>query len=174
MQTNTDMKNNKSLKITAIISGIFTAAICAVMNFRLIPIIESEAGMRCFDMNFGYNYDEAIHFLSNITEYGRDVYLHMQLPLDFIYPIAYCAFFCSLIYLLTNRKSSLLAIPVFLAIFDYIENILTVVMLKGSIPSVMVANFASTATVFKTLIMYACFVIIVILIIIRIVRRKKA
>ena len=40
------MENTKKLKITAVISGVLTAAICAVMNFIFIPVIEKGAATR--------------------------------------------------------------------------------------------------------------------------------
>ena len=165
-------KSLKKVKLTALISGILTAAICAVMNFVLIPIIESTTGgIRCFDMNFGYDYEDAVRFLELLSDEGRRVYLHIQLPLDFIYPIVYCVFFISVIVLLTGKKGVIL--PVTLAVSDYIENILSIVMLRSDNIGYSITTFASTVTVIKTVLMYSCFTVIAALIIRYLIKRKK-
>ena len=181
--------NTGRYKITATVSGIVTAVICAVMNFILIPAIENGALTRCFDMNFGYSYTDALRFLSSISENGLNVYLKYQLPLDFIYPIAYCIFFCSLFILLEKKKSSLLILPVMLAFFDYVENVMTLIMLiplhgvsfdraaeMSKLPRIDFISFSSTATMFKTVLMYLCFLLTLILVFKRIansIKKKK-
>ncbi|MBR5772305.1 MAG: hypothetical protein IKY00_03735, partial [Clostridia bacterium] len=118
--------------ITAIVSGVGTAAICVIMNIILIPQIEANTGgIRCFDMNPGYNFEQASEFLRLIGDEGRHIYLGYQLPLDFIYPVFYTLFFVSLIVLLTKRKSPLLVLPAVLAVSDYCENILSEIMLRA-------------------------------------------
>ena len=165
---------NKSFKIPLIISGAVTAVICGVMNFYLIPAIESTTeGIRCFDMNFGYSYDDAVKFLSLISETGRNTYLRIQLPLDFVYPVAYCVFFSLLIVTLMKKKSALILLPAVLAVTDYCENICTVIMLKSSAPSRQLVSFASTVTQVKTVLMYVCFILIAILIIYGIINKIK-
>lgn len=165
---------NKSFKIPLIISGAVTAVICAVMNFYLIPLIESTTeGIKCFDMNFGYSYDDAVKFLSLLSETGRNTYLRIQLPLDFVYPVAYCVFFSLLIVTLMKKKSALLLLPVVLAVTDYCENICTVIMLKSSALSRPPVSFASTVTQVKTVLMYVCFILIAILIIYGIINKIK-
>lgn len=164
----------KRLKMTALISAVLTAAICAVMNFVLIPLIErTTEGMRCFDMSFGYGYEYAKRFTELLSDEGRHVYLAYQLPLDFVYPIVYCIFFISIIYLLLGRRSILFILPVTLSISDYTENVLTEIMLRSESLSVGLAAFASTVTVVKTVLMYACFIIIAILFIEWLVKHKK-
>jgi len=167
------MNNTKKLKITAVVSGTLTAAICAVMNFIFIPAIEKGAATRCFDMKFGYGFTDALRFLSTISDNGRHIYLYRQLPLDFVYPIVYCVFFCVLIYLLMESKSLLFMFPVMLAIFDYIENVCVTIMLKEELPSLVFVSFASSATMMKSLLMYVCLLLIVVMIIMRIVVKKK-
>lgn len=168
------MKSNKAIKPLLIVSGALTAVICAVMNLYLIPVIESTTNsIRCFDMNFGYGFDEAVGFLSSISDKGRNVYLHIQLPLDFVYPIVYCTFFVLLIYVLEAKKSALTVLPAVLAVFDYAENICVAVMLgRGAISKTFVA-FASTFTAVKTLLMYICFAIIIILAVMKIKKKRN-
>lgn len=157
------------------ISGIVTAVISLVMNLVLIPEIESTTeGIRCFDMNsLGYSYETAEKFLSLLSENGRHVYLHVQLPLDFVYPVAYTVFFILLITFLTDKHRKLCAFPGMLMAFDYIENICSVKMLTSDTLSPMLAGYASVMTVAKSITMYICFGIIAVLLIAKLVNKKK-
>ncbi|MGN0443889.1 MAG: hypothetical protein ACI4F5_04650, partial [Acutalibacteraceae bacterium] len=107
------MKKQNAIKTALIVSGALTVIICCVMNFCLIPIIESPTeGIRMFDMNsFGYSYETAKKFVSLLSAEGLDTYLHKQLPLDFIYPAVYSVFF-SLAIIKLKGKKFLTAFPV--------------------------------------------------------------
>ena len=161
---------------TAITGGVFTAAICLAMNFYLIPQIEAETnGIRCFDMNFGYTPETARLFLSLIGEKGRFIYLHRQLPLDFVYPVFYTLLFVSLIcHLCKNKKllKAFLVLPLLLALADYAENIMSVIMLKSGVPSDAFARAASCITAVKTVLMYLIILIIIILLVKHLISRK--
>ena len=161
--------------VTAVVSGAVTAAIGTVMNAFLIPRIEQNTGgIRCFDMNFGYTCEEAQRFLSLAGEEGRRVYLSMQLPLDFVYPLAYALFFVSLFVILTKKKTKLAALPIALAAADYAENILVEAMLRSSPLSSAVVSAASVFTVIKTVLLYTVIIITLALVVRAAVRAKKA
>lgn len=161
-------------KAGLIISGALTALICAAMNFVLIPKIEETTnGIRCFDMNFGYSPADAQSFLESISKISRHIYLCFQLPLDFIYPICYCMFFVLLITVLSKKKTKLVIVPLILALFDYTENIFTVVFLNKTITNTNIFYVSSTVTAIKTVLMYICFLIIIVLIIKKIISKKK-
>lgn len=163
------MKRSVIPKITAAVGGAGTIIICIIMNMILIPKIEAGTqGIRCFDMNFGYSPGTARSFLSLIGDEGRFIYLNRQLPLDFIYPILYTMLFISLFLLLAKsvKKGILLSVlPVILALSDYIENIMSIIMLKNGVPSDSFALIASCVTSVKTVLMYLIFLIIIILLI---------
>ena len=168
------MKSRKGLITAVIICGVLTAVICGVMNLYLIPAVESEAGgLRCFDMRFGYSFEDAAEFLRCLSAEGRGIYLSKQLPLDFVYPLSYGCFFTMLIYLLSGKKSPLCALPVLLALLDYTENICVINMLKGESLSASLVKISSAATVCKTLLMYLCFAIIIALILRKIILFAK-
>jgi hypothetical protein len=153
-------------KYTAIVSGIGTAVIGVIMNLFLIPAIESNTGgIRCFDMNPGYDYETAKAFLELTGERGKELYLGYQLPLDFVYPVFYTVLFISLLVLLIGKKSALIALPCTLAVFDYAENILTEIMLRSESLSLTTVKIASAVTLIKTVLMYLVFLILFILII---------
>lgn len=162
------MKSKFFPKYTAVIGGAFTAIICVVMNFFLIPAIEANTqGIRCFDMNFLPPYEDGLKFLELIGENGRMIYLERQLPLDFVYPLFYSLFFISLIYLLSKGKirKILTAVSVLLAVSDYSENIFTLIMLKKGIPSESFFKAACALTCVKTILMYLIFASLIILLI---------
>jgi hypothetical protein len=165
-------KNQKTLLW---ISGGLTAAICLVMNLVLIPMIEKNtAGLRCFDMNsFGYTFEQAKQFLTLLDGDARNLYLHVQLPLDFIYPVAYTAFFMLAITALRGKASPLLALPGALAVSDYIENVCSIKMLREMDVTPELAKFASAVTVTKSLLMDLVFVLLAVLFIMWLVKRKK-
>ena len=168
------MKQKNKTKTLLWISGILTAAICAAMNFVLIPIIETNTeGLRCFDMNsFGYTFEEAKRFLSLLDERGRNVYLHIQLPLDFLYPVAYTAFFMLALKKLSGKNAPLL-LPGALAAADYTENICSIRMLRAMDVTEGLAKFASAVTVLKSALMTLTFLLLAVCLILRLVRRKK-
>ena len=163
--------------ITAIISGAVTAVIGIVMNAVLIPAIEANTGgIRCFDMNFAYSPETARAFLRSIRDEGRYIYLHRQLPLDFVYPVFYTLLFVSLIFLLCKSKKllpALLVLPSALALLDYAENNMSIIMLKNGIPSDSFAVIASCVTSAKTVFMYLTAAVIIILLIKALIHRKK-
>ncbi len=166
--------NKKTKKILTILSGTATAVICIVMNFILIPKIESTTeGIRCFDMNFAYSYETAQKFLSLLSDEGQRVYLNLQLPLDFIYPLMYCAFFILLLSYLTGKKA-IFALPCVLALCDYTENILSIIMLKSASLTQPPVLFASCITSVKTVLMYLTFLVLIVLVVKKIIQRKKA
>ena len=165
----------KPYRAALLVSGALTLGICAVMNLALIPTIETAAGgLRCFDMRFGYSFDEALAFLSALTPEGRGIYLWRQLPLDLLYPLAYGAFFLLAISGLQKRKTPLLACPVLLAAADYAENACVFLMLRGDAPSKALVAAGSAATVAKTLLMYLCFLLLLVLLLRAVIKRRTS
>ena len=169
------MQTNKKIKTLLWLSGGLTALICIVMNLVLIPIIEKNTeGLRCFDMNsLGYTFDQAKQFLSLVGEQGRNVYLHIQLPLDFFYPVAYTAFFMLALRALRGKNTPLFALPAALAVCDCTENVCSIIMLKKMEATPALAGFASAVTVLKSALMTATFILLAVLLIVWIVKRKK-
>ena len=170
----TAVKNKMTYRWLLIISGALTLGICAVMNLYLIPAIESSTeGLRCFDMNFGYSYEKASQFLSLLSEEGRGIYLNWQLPLDFFYPVAYGAFFSLLLARLSGKGAKLIAFPALLAAFDYCEIVCVLRMLKAETLSSSLVAVSSVATIIKTILMYLCILMILILLVRRIAAKRK-
>ena len=162
-------------KYTAIISGLFTLIICGIMNLFLIPAIESNTnGLRCFDMNPGYNYNQAKDFLNLIGEEGKAIYLRYQLPLDFVYPLFYTLLFISLLVILTEKYKLFIVFPILLFAADYTENIFTEIMLRSEVLSPGIVRVASVITIVKTALMYFIFLLIALFLLKLIVEKLKS
>ena len=159
-----------------IIFSALTIAIMAVMNLYLITKITIEAkfyGCTILDMNpLGYSREYVERLLMVLTEDKLNLY-KIQLILDMFYPLAYGGMFFT-IFLKLSGKTTFLALPALLMAADYTENILSFVILsRKNEVSDMVINIASTATVIKTVIMYASAAAALVLLIIWIVKRVK-
>lgn len=167
--------SNKRYILLITVSSLLTLAIMSVMNFILIPSIESGTeGMRFFDLNFyGYSYESAKLFLSGITDKGRELALHIQMPLDFINPVSYTVFLISCFRLLCGKRSALELLPLMLLIMDYTENVFTLVLLKSDEPTFIIATAASSVTVIKSVLMCVSFLTAFILLLRKLLFKKR-
>ncbi len=118
---------------------ILTSIVYAVMLTITIPKVMNYAGgMKILDMlPTGYTADYVNSLLNALGSEGRNAYLFQQIPLDFIYPclfgVTYCLVFAFIIKKLGKENSILFYLcylPVFAGIFDYLENIGIITMLK--------------------------------------------
>lgn len=159
------------------ISGVFTIVICLVMNFAIIPHIEKDASMRCFDMcATGYTIEEARTFVQTLPQDALYTYTHIQLPLDFFYPICYTVFFVLLWIVLHGKPNWFISVPIALAVADYVENSLVLTMLSNPDFAGTVARVAAFATTIKTVLMYLTILVLVIAMVVcilRAIRRKR-
>lgn len=128
--------------------------------FYSIPMVGRAApDMKLFDVSpSGYSQEYAISLLNAIGPEGRNLYLSLQLPLDFVYPglfiVSYPLLFAWLLkenYDLRSNVYYTLYLPIVAGLFDYLENIFVILMLKAypGIDSSLVAA-ASFATVAKS------------------------
>lgn len=151
---------------------ILTMAVYLTMLLYTIPKVESFApGIALFDLSpTGYSYQHAISLLESLGQEGRNVYLYQQLPVDFIYPGLF-AVSCSLLLTWLFSKSFetdskifyFAIVPVLGGLFDYLENIGIVRMIKSfpDISQVLVA-MVSAFTVFKSVLTIAFFILLII------------
>ena len=165
---------SKTRKTVLFVSGVLTAAICLAMNLFLLPHIEAATnGIRCFAMFFNYDYKTAKQFIAYLGDDLKAFYLHVQLPLDFVYPLAYTTFFVLLINTLTQKKSKLIVLPLALAVCDYGENIGIILMLTAAELNPTTVAIANVFTMVKTVLLYVTILLILALIIKRIIDKKR-
>lgn len=149
---------------------LMSQSIYVIMQSYSIPRTNQEAGgLLIFDMHpLGYTYEYAHQFLSQLSEQGYTLYLHVQLPLDILFPILNCltglSTFILLIRLYNKVKhtsvlpiyssfsKAALALPLVAMVFDYLENIMIFMMLsyKAAVP-ISLVYVASTFTIIKSI-----------------------
>ena len=168
----------KTRKLALILSGVGTACILAAMHVFFLPKIQAAAGgIACFDMqSFGYSHETAIAFLTGITDAGRALYLHGQIPLDFVFLVVYTLFFALALRALFQTHR-FLWMPLALAAADIAENVLSCVMLTRAEVSEALTAAASKVTLCKTILMYITIVMMLVGLInylVKVRRQKKA
>ncbi len=130
-----------------------------ILYYSIPMVVRSAPDMKLFDVSpSGYSQEYAISLLNAIGPEGRSLYLSLQLPLDFVYPglfiISYPLLFTWLLktnYDLRSKAYYALYLPILAGLFDYLENIFVILMLKAypDLSQSLVA-FASFATVAKS------------------------
>lgn len=152
---------NKNLNGKSILSlFVLTQVVYVIMLTITIPKVMSYSnGMNLLDMiPTGYNAEYVYSLLETLGEKGRHAYLFNQIPLDLIYPslfgVTYCLLLVYVLQKLGKAESYLFytcLIPLFSGLFDYVENIGIITMLK-SYPahSETVAQATSVFSVLKS------------------------
>lgn len=127
----------------------------AILLYSIPLVGRSAPSMKLFDVSpAGYTVEYAISLLNAIGPEGRNLYLSLQLPLDFVYPglfiVSYSLLFAWLLdknYDLRSKIYYALYLPIFAGLFDYLENVLVILMLKTypdlSAGLVFAASFAT-------------------------------
>ena len=159
---------------------LMSQSIYAIMQSYSIPRICQEAGgLQIFDMNpLGYTYEYAHKFLLQLSEEGYTLYLHVQLPLDILFPILNgltgLSTFILLLRLYNKVKNTsassiyssfskaALALPLVAMLFDYLENIMIFMMLsyKAAVPIILV-YVASTFTIIKSISTLVFYIVVI-------------
>ncbi len=129
----------------------------AILLYSIPLVGKSAPAMKLFDVSpSGYTKEYAVSLLNAIGAEGRDLYLSLQLPLDFVYPglfiISYSLMLAWLLgknYDLRSKVYYALYLPIFAGLFDYLENVFIILMVKTypdlSAGLVSAASFATIA-----------------------------
>ncbi|MBU0729414.1 MAG: hypothetical protein KKE17_12865 [Proteobacteria bacterium] len=155
-----------------IVLGLFIATMVVYLTMLLytIPAVERFAqGKALFDLSpFGYSHEYALSLLETLGKDGRSLYLHLQLPLDFIYPGLFAISHSLLLTWIFNKGYAadskifyFAAIPFLGGFFDYLENICIIVMIKSypNVPHELV-NVSSTFTLLKSVFTTTFFILL--------------
>jgi len=138
----------------------FTMSVYFTMLWHSIPAVSAFAPeLPIFDLSpLGYSFNYANELLIALGDEGRNLYLHTQLPLDFIYPglfsITYSLLLIWLFGKILNGHSKVYyfaLVPFLAGVFDYVENVFIIKMIN-SFPDLQVTtvNIASTFTILKS------------------------
>ena len=148
---------------------VITTGVYATIVFFTIPVvIDGVPDLRLFDMSpTGYDLEYARYLLESIGEVGRDRYISLQLPADFVYPGLFGLTYTLLLTWIfkrgfppQSRVFYLALVPAFAAAFDYAENIGIIMMLRNY-PAISpgTVEFASASTVLKSLLTVASYLL---------------
>lgn len=149
---------------------VLTNVVYLAMLLYSIPSVTAQSpGMRLFDMSpMGYSPQYAIALLDAIGPEGRDAYLGLQLPLDFIYPALFALTYSLMLVWLFKKVFDggakwffLALVPAAAGFFDYMENLGIIIMLRsypGIDPGVVEA--ASTFSIFKSVLTIAFYILL--------------
>ena len=162
---------------------ILANTVYALMIGVTIPETMSYAGGKpLLDMMpLGYNKTVVAELFNALGEEGRYVYLTHQLPLDFLYPglfaISYCLIIAFLLDKINKLESSYILmcwLPIIAGFADYMENFSFIILLsKFPDVSAMLVQFANVFTILKSTSTTICFVLIIVLLIIHVIRKFK-
>jgi len=131
-----------------------------ILFYSIPKVVAAAPEMKLFDVSpSGYTREDAISLLTAIGPEGRDLYLSLQLPLDFIYPglfiISYPMLLAWLLKKTYGSESKVyyaLFLPIIAGLFDYAENVLIVMILNAyPDPGSGLVTAASFATLVKSI-----------------------
>ncbi len=155
---------------------LLTNLVYVYMLFISIPKVMSYSqGMDILDMRpIGYATFLVEMLFDNLGEQGRAAYLWSQIPIDMIYPLLFGICYCLLLAFLFKQLNKLnkpifyLAyIPLLAGLFDYLENIGIIIMLRNYPPvSSSLVKTTSTFTLLKSGLTTIYFVILTITLIV--------
>jgi len=142
----------------AIGAAMLAASVYLAMISVTLAHLEAVSGQVPFDMRpFGYSPTEAALLLDGLGMVGREYYLTRQIPLDMVYPAFLALTLCSTIFWFGSRITSRrfvhlgVTLSVGSALFDYIENLGIVAMIRiWPDVSGLIVYATSTATIFKS------------------------
>jgi len=177
-----ELRNKVSGKLVLLLF-LITNVIYIGMLFYSLPKVASHAPkLVLFDMSpTGYNYSTAMNLLKELGPNGRDVYLSLQLPLDFIYPLLFSVTYSFLIIWLVKRFNLIWSehywiaiLPIAAGLFDYAENIGIILMLTHY-PEISEALVlvSSIFTILKSMLTTLYFVALLVLFFFILLRRYK-
>ncbi|NOT03933.1 MAG: hypothetical protein HOP27_04970 [Anaerolineales bacterium] len=157
-------------KNVAVLFSMNMAFYLAILFYSIPLVLKSAPDMKLFDVSpAGYTTEYAISLLNAIGPEGRNLYQSLQLPLDFIYPglfiVSYPLLFAWLLkknHDLQSKVYYVLYLPILAGLFDYVENVLVVLMLKTypDLDASLVA-VASFATVTKSILASIFFTLLI-------------
>lgn len=119
--------------------GITIFVYLIILFYSIPSVTQQSPEMRLFDMSpSGYTHAYAKELLDSIGSTGRERYLKLQLPIDFIYPGLFAVTYSLMLIWLFGKRFNpqskvfyLALIPMGAGLFDYFENLGIILMLKS-------------------------------------------
>lgn len=148
-------KTKKINWVIIILLYIAQIVLFQVMLRVTFPVIQANLGeLKMFDMmKQGYDVAVAEQVLAVIGEQGRNMYLHVQMPIDFVYPVLMAVvYYLVLVKTSTTFRYSYYVFPILLVLCDWIENICIIWMLNGHAVTSGLMAFCNVCTKSKAII----------------------
>jgi hypothetical protein len=171
-------KSNK--KILMISSIVFIFFMIVVLPKVSVYTEEVTGSSNSPDTSLIYNSDDLFKIASDYGEEGRDAYILLRFTFDLVWPIVYFMFLASLIGVMIKRLQLkekyryLILLPVFGLVFDYLENITSViVMYKYPTEMLFFANVAPYMTFLKWIFIGVSFISVLVLLIMSLIKMNS-
>lgn len=174
-----DFMIEKSTKKVMIISTIVFVLFMILVLPRVSSYTEGVTGSSSSpDTSLIYSSDDLFDLAEAYGEEGRNAYIVLRLTFDVIWPIVYFMFLASLTGVLIQKLNIkekykyLILLPLFGLIFDYLENITSVVvMFKYPTEMLFFANVAPVMTLTKWIFIGVGFINVFLLLVILLIKK---
>jgi hypothetical protein len=153
------MQKYSSGKLVSVLFALTMVVYVAMLSYSIPAVSAFAPEFPLFDLSpLGYSFTYASELLSSLGADGRNLYLSIQLPLDFIYPglfsVTYSlmlVWLCSKLFKKNSKIYYFSLVPFLAGIFDYAENIYIIKMIN-SFPDLQVTTVktASMLTILKS------------------------
>lgn len=127
------ISNWKTLIITLAIYMAFNLVLLKNAESKINELAQRTVGV--IDLTFGFNPHKTLQMVANYGDSAREYYANTEMTTDVLYPIVYTLLFCIILTLLFRNKtykpfSFINLLPFAAMIFDFLENITIVTLLK--------------------------------------------
>ncbi len=172
----------KKVLILFIITNIVYVFMLAV---TIPAVMLYSGGMDLLDMMpGGYDTGYLMTLFDKLGEAGRNVYLYKQIPADMIYPLLFAMGYTLLLGYVLNKLGRfegrlfyLCYVPIFSGLFDYLENIGIIVMLKSypdiSTGLIQTTSIFSVCKSVSTTIFFSTLIVLLIILALNKIRTAK-
>jgi len=173
--------DGKKVLILFIITNIVYVFMLAV---TIPAVMQHSVGMDLLDMlPGGYDTGYVLTLFDKLGDAGRNTYLYRQIPVDMIYPLLFAMGYTLLLGYVLNKLGKfegrlfyLCYIPIFSGLFDYLENIGIIFMLKSypdiSTGLVQATSIFSVCKSVSTTIFFSTLIVLLISLAIKKIREK--
>jgi hypothetical protein len=126
--------NGKLLILLFLIYAIFSGYILKNAEEKINQLAGKTVGV--IDLTFGFNPQKTLQMVADYGDAAREYYAKTEMTTDVLYPIVYTLLFCIILTLLFRNKtykpfSFINLLPFAALVFDFLENITIVTLLKS-------------------------------------------
>lgn len=131
-------------------------SLIVVINILLALSLGNNPKLKPLDLEFSYSPSKAYEMLAMYNEHERSIYVLVELTLDILYPIIY-SLCLSFALLLLYGKMKLAKLPLFLVVFELLENAcITLVLVNYPHQHPWIIQIASLFTSMKWILALFC------------------